>query len=228
MDATIGTGLIGNIITNKFNVQHTYNRKNIDQFVNYKYNTVYCAAPSSDRIFANQNPAADFNSTQKLIDIIRHENWNQMILISTVDSLVKDTPYGLNRKLIANELKKCKNFVSVLILPSLIHKDITKNILYDLKNKNEYIKYINLSSAMQWYDLENLHNDIEFAIENKLKNINLVSEPVTNKEIVNCFYSENFDFEECPVSAFNYDIRPYRYTKQQILDSMNRYFANGT
>lgn len=227
MDAIIGTGLIGNIITNSCNLQHTYNTKNIDQFLKYNYDTVYCAAPSSDRIFANQNQLIDLKSINKLIDIIKYGNWNQLVVISTVDTLVKDnTPYGSNRKLFANELQKCTNSVSIIRLPTLIHKSIAKNILYDLKNKNQYIKYINLASSAQWYDLENLQRDIEFVLKNKLKEINLVSEPITNQEIVDNFYSGNFTFKKSNESAVHYNVGPYRYTKDEIFDSMHRYITN--
>jgi hypothetical protein len=227
MDALIGTGLIGNVIADSFNVQHTYNSKNIDQFVKYNYDTVYCAAPSGDRIFANQNQSIDLKSVNNLINIIKCENWNRLVVISTVDALAKDnTPYGSNRKLFANELQKCKNLVSIIRLPTLIHKSIAKNILYDIKNKNQYIKYINLASSAQWYNLENLQRDIEFVLKNKLKEINLVSEPISNQEIVDNFYSGNFTFKKSKESAVHYDIGPYRYTKEEILDSMHRYVTN--
>ena len=228
MDAVIGTGLIGDIISNVYNIKHTYNSKNIDQFLKHNYDIVFCAAPSSDRIFANQNQSADFESIKKLVNIIKCENWNQLVLISTVDGLVKShTPYGINRQLFANELQKCKKIVSVIRLPTLIHKNITKNILYDIKNKNQYINSINLASSAQWYDLENLQSDIDIVIKNKLKEINLVSEPISNEEIVDNFYSGNFTFKKSSKNAVHYNINPYRYTKKEILDSMHRYVTNG-
>jgi hypothetical protein len=101
----------------------------------------------------------------------------------------------------------------------LIHKNIKKNILYDLKH-GLYLDKINANNFSQWYDLNNLDRDIKHAIEYKTQITNLVSEPIANYEIVEKF------FPHVKLSAHDtarVSLYPWKYTKQQIFQSMTQY-----
>jgi hypothetical protein len=80
--------------------------------------------------------------------------------------------------------------VKVFRLPALFSKNIKKNILYDLLHNNN-IHMINKNSSFQWYNLNDLANDISL-YDDKYPNeviINLFTEPLDSKEIINLFPS---------------------------------------
>ena len=58
-------------------------------------------------------------------------------------------------------------------------------MIYDIVNKKKI--FINLNSIQQWYNLRNFKKDIKVIINNKIKCINLVSEPIQIKEIIKNF-----------------------------------------
>lgn len=225
-NALIGyTGLIGKILLPQYAFTHFYNKNNIIDIKNTEFDTVICAAPSSNRIAVNSNPIDDMEMVLFLIDHLRKVKIKQFILIGTIDAVAApNTRYGLNRKVLEHWVKNNIEQHHIIRLPILIHKNITKNILYDLKNK-KYLDSINPKNQFQYYDLNNLITDIDYVVNNNIKEINLVSEPLCTEYII-----ENF-FPELITTKFNsntavqtYNVTPYWSTKQDILNSMAEYF----
>jgi len=144
-----------------------------------------------------------------------------VVLLGTVDSVLRnDFPYGKNRLWLENQLLNNFNNIHILRLSSLIHKNIKKNILYDLKNKC-FLDKINLNTRLQWYDLGNLKKDISHSIENNIQLKNLVSEEIYNYEIVDRFYpSLSLTSKEIT----NVEVLPWIYSKDEIFASMEKYF----
>ena len=98
MIGLIGNGLIGRRIQTFLSVDQVFTSKNIDLLSNYQFDIIYCAAPSGNRIWADQNPADDTESCKQLIQHLELIKDTKLILISTGDTQVRpDTVYGSNR-----------------------------------------------------------------------------------------------------------------------------------
>lgn len=221
MIAIIGSrGLIGNYLKNLVEYDYEFNSDNIQDIQEMDFDLVYIAAPTGNRLIVNANPEVDRKNIDRLVDCLSTVSIKTIVLIGTVDSVIRNhLSYGSNRLYLEEQVKQlCKN-TYVLRLSSLIHKNITKNILYDLKH-NQYLDKINAESTLQWYDLNNLVKDIEFSINNNLRERNLVSEPIQNQEIVDKFFN-NTILAGTQVSA-QY-IEPVWYSKTDIFDSIAKY-----
>ena len=227
------TGLIGKHLSNHINPDASYTSKNIETLSNNKFNVLYCAAPSGNRLDANINPKNDFDTIGVLTSQLLKVKTNQFVLISTVDTLHSPTTaYGGNRLILENFVKQNFSNNIVIRLPTLIDQAIKKNILFDLKNK-KYLDSINLLQQCQWYPLTLLCQDIQQIVSNNITDVNLVSEPIVNQEIIDKLFT---DFEKVPsnfkksdpynlicncAKLFNND--NYRLTKEQIFEYMIDY-----
>lgn len=227
------TGLIGKHLSTHINPDASYTSKNIKTLPDSEFDILYCAAPSGNRLTANSNPESDFDAITILIDQLLKVKTNQFVLISTVDTIHSPTTaYGRNRLILENFVKQ--NFPNNIVvrLPTLIDQTIKKNILFDLKNK-QYLDSINLLQQCQWYPLSLLHQDIQHIISNHVVDVNLVSEPIINQEIVDKLFtafekvpsnfkkSEPYDLICKCANLFNNDT--YRLSKEQIFEYMVDY-----
>lgn len=220
MQALIGTGVIGSILQQSIKFDHVFNSQNINTINNYKFDTIYCAAPSSDRLLANKNPTTDLDNIKRLATALTNTD-AQVILISTIDVVVKNSPYAENRKFLEEQVMSLSNY-KIIRLPSLVGSSIKKNILYDIKH-NQYIDSINALDLCQWYPLVNLADDLKSLTNNSITN--LVSEPIVNQRIL-----EQFSPEKLPLvknkNENNYDVRPYLYESDDIMNHMKEYFCD--
>jgi len=221
MNAIIGThGLIGGYLKETIPYTHEFNSSNINQISDYKFDKVYIAAPTGNRLVANADANADLVNIQNLATALKATEIDTVILIGTVDSILRpNLPYGKNRLWLEEFVKS--NFNSYIPrLSSLIHKDLKKNPLYDLKH-NVYTDKINLDYTLQWYDLTNIEFDISNMINSGTREQNLVSEPIANREIVDKFFpSLNLTYSRVENITL---LTPYLYTKDQIFNSIEQY-----
>ena len=213
------TGLIGNYLKTVVPYTHMFNSININEIVNYKFDTVYVSAPTSNRLQANASPENDLENIKNLFNSIKDTSIDSVVLISTVDTVLRNhLPYGKNRNIL-EQLISNKFNTHIIRLSSLIHSTITKNLLFDLKHQ-QYLNNINLNAEIQWYDLNNLHKDISYVIEHNLKEYNLVSEPISNWEIVNKFFP---NLSLASNTVVNQTVSPYCYTKEEMFTAMEQY-----
>ena len=218
--AVVGNGLIGKRLQQFVNATHIFDSKQLLDLPLREYSTVYVAAPSGNRIWASQNPGFDQASTGLLIRNLLVAKCQRIVLISTGDTQVKpDTGYGKNRLELENAIQGRFENHYIIRLPGLIGNDITKNILYDIKHKTEWADRINGSVKQQWYPLDHLEKDIPAIIKGDQRVVNLVSEPILNKDIVDQF-SNGATVNE---TAVEYDLKPYKYTKEEIFDQISLY-----
>ena len=63
----IGYGLIGRRLQTFLPVDHIFTSKNIETLNNYHFDLLYCAAPSGNRIWVEQNPIQDTEACNQLI-----------------------------------------------------------------------------------------------------------------------------------------------------------------
>lgn len=227
MNALIGhTGLVGSVLIAGIDFDITYNSFNIEQIQNCEFDTVYCAAPSGNRMLANQRPDWDTDSIGRLIGNLRTISADRFVLISTVDTVhAPESVYGSNRLMLEQFVQTQFEHFHVVRLCTLIHPAITKNLLFDIKHAR-YLDRINGSVIRQYYPLSRLCADIDTVLLHNIRETNLVSEPVSDQEIVDRF---------CPdVTTINSLTKPYalqccapfnKYvlTKQQIFEQVAEY-----
>lgn len=213
------TGVIGRYLKTVVPYTHLFNSSNVNDIINYEFDTVYISAPSSNRLKANTNPDNDLENIKNLFNSIKDTSIGSVILISTVDTLLrKHLPYGKNRCMLEKLISDNFN-THIVRLSSIVHSSITKNPLFDLKHQ-QYLHNINLNMEIQWYDLNNLSKDISHVVEKNLKEYNLVSEPISNREIVDRFFPK---LKLSSSTVINQSVSPYCYTKEEIFSAMEQY-----
>jgi len=219
MMGLIGNGLIGRRLRAFLSIDHIFTQTNVSSLTNYQFGTVYCAAPSGNRIWADQNPAEDTESCRQLIQHLELIKDTKLILISTGDTQVRpDTVYGRNRLKIENYIKNNFKEYHIVRLPSLIGSDITKNMLYDIKHQTPWIEKINADAWLQWYPLDRLQ--VDFSALTELE-YNLCSEPIQGWEIINKF-APNLKLSPQDTNL-RYDLKPYSVTKQEVFAAIEEY-----
>jgi hypothetical protein len=221
--AIIGyTGFIGKYLCRNTKFDYFFNSENIDEITKNSYDVVYCAAPHGNRILSSADPAADCANVEKLISSLTKLDTNRFILIGTVDALVSNRDYGKNRKLLEDFVKQNFHSYNIVRLSSLIFDTIQKNLLYDLKHQ-QWLESINPESTLQWYPLEKIIDDIAWAVDNRVNELNLVSEPVNNLEIIQQFAPNCLASISEKKDATHYNITPYRFSKKEIFSYIERY-----
>lgn len=219
--AIVGEGLIGKRLAKFVNPTHTFNSKTLLDLPMNDYDTVYVAAPSGNRIWASENPGFDQASTGLLIRNLLVTRCNRIVLMSTGDTQVRpDSGYGKNRLELETAVRGRFSNHYIIRLPGLIGNDITKNILYDIKHQTEWATKINTLTKQQWYPLDNLEQDITSILSNDQREVNLVSEPILNQDIVDQFKQSTVNTTS---PGINYDLGPYTYTKEEIFEAISLY-----
>lgn len=220
--ALIGSnGTIGSSILTNMSFACVYNSDNIAEIKYNNFDLVIIAAPSGNRMAVNKNPDADLHNVNVIIDALSHTQISTVILISTVDTVsYANAPYGRHRLQLENFVKTHWSNYHILRLSTLIGHNIKKNMLFDLKN-NLFVDKIDPESVIQWCPLDMLHNEILHVIDHGIKEINLVSEPIVNKEIVQKFFPKVT--LRAKMESKQYNIQPYRYTRQDIYTAIGNY-----
>ena len=212
------TGLVGQTLKKNINFDFEYNSKSIYDYSPPNGCDLYLSCLPSTKWLINKDTKTDIETVVNIIKSIGNITYRNIYVISTIDvyensplgsdeefePLFKNFSYGSNRYLFEKMVVKHLNYENVKIfrLPALFSKNIKKNILYDLLNNNN-IHMINKNSSFQWYNLNDLVNDINF-YEEKYPNeviINLFTEPLDSEEIINLFptHKENVTFSETKI-----------------------------
>lgn len=221
-NALIGyTGVIGTVLRNSINTSQLFNRANILKITEQKFNDLYISAPTGNRLYANANALEDFKNVQSLFTALtRIKSVNRVILIGTVDSLLRpNSPYGKNRLWLEQQIRQHFQEAFTFRLGALVHQNIRKNVLYDLKYK-KYLDCINNNAVVQWYNLNNLYSDIQKLTATGIKEHNLISEPIAHGEIISTFFP---DVEVQTAEIINHTIAPYYCSKEQIFIAIRKY-----
>jgi len=228
MLALIGsTGLIGGVLKSSLTFDLEYNSSNINDIQGRHFDTVYCAAPSGNRLLASQYPEQDTCNVYSLIENLKTITADRFILISSGDVVVlPESVYGNNRGQLEKFVKTQFDNHHVIRLCTLIHPDIKKNILYDLKH-SLYLDQINSKEVRQYYPLHKLIGDINTVIDNNIQDINLVSEPIENQTIIDHFFP-GVQVNSTPSKPYNLSCGKlpfgrYNFTKSQTFDYIEQY-----
>jgi len=220
MNAIIGhTGFVGSNLIKDMKFDYMFNTINIDRITDHEYDLVVCTGIPSLKWMANKNPEEDLSNIINLTNTLKKVKCNRLVLISTIDvfektfnnpDLVKCSkshhPYGHNRYYVEVKLKiTFGDKLTIIRLPTVFGNNLKKNVLFDLLNHKIYNK-INLCDKYQWYDVRELSKDITHILGQGVSEINLFSEPILMKEIIDEFFifnTKDFYFDSDSAKVYN-------------------------
>ena len=198
------TGLVGQTLKESINFDFEYNSKSIHSYSPPDGCDLYLSCLPSTKWLINKDTKTDIETIVNIIKLIGNIKYKNIYVISTIDvygnspigvdedfdPIFKDFSYGSNRYLFEKMVVKHLIYdnVKVFRLPALFSKNIKKNILYDLLNNNN-IQMINKNSSFQWYNLNDLVDDINDYDKRYPNDVifNLFTEPLDSEEIINLF-----------------------------------------
>ena len=226
-NALIGhTGFVGSNLKKKFLNFNLYNSKNIHKIKKKKFNKIiFCGLPA-EKWKANKYPNKDLRNIKNIINILKTLKCNLFILISTIDVHKSREPYGKNRKLFENFIKKnfYLNFL-IIRLPAIFGNGLKKNILFDLLNDNQ-INKINPKDKFQWFDLKFLYSEIK-KVKTFNKIIELYSPPISNELIIKQFKHLKLTKKNRKKISYNYlPANGYYKDKKFILERIKIFIKN--
>lgn len=236
------SGLIGSTLLESMYFDFQYNSSNIHLFSNLNIHEeyeLYLSCLPATKWKVNKDIIADFNNINNIYNVIKQFKYKKVILFSTIDvynnnilgSNEDDTPifnklnYGSNRYIFELMIKElnCEN-IQIYRLPALFSKLIKKNIIYDLLYNNNIDKII-FNSKYQWYNLENLANDI-FKIDSP-GTFNLFTEPIPTKDILDIFNINYIDVDNTKEIIYDYKTKlhqsGYIQTSKEVLKEINKF-----
>lgn len=249
MKAIIGyTGFVGSNLIDQTKFDYLFNSSNISELKKNAYDMMIIAAPSAVKWKANQEPETDLAMVNNLLSNLSGIKVDFVIHISTIDvyqnpnkideNTIIDTsvlhPYGKHRFLIEEYVRKNYPHHLVIRLPGLFGKNLKKNFIFDMLNNNA-LNYTHKDSVFQLYDLNKLWQDINTAIKNNIRLLNIATEPVSASEIASRIFNTKFTnvTEKSPV---NYNMksihfkkfggeRGYLYSKKQVFSLLIKFVS---
>ena len=234
MNALIGyTGFIGSNLKNQYKFDDLYNSKNIYEIEGKFYNLIVCSGAYARKWYANKHGEEDLKQIKILCKHLSRTNASKLVLISTI-SVYEDfrkNNYGMNRLFLEKFLGKIFPNFTIVRLPSLFGLGLKKNSIYDLIN-NDTSYLPNQASKIQYYYLNNLWRDINIALENNIPSLNICSEPILFKTILNLFNLKDLDLSKRKIIIENMKTEyahlwgknsNYLYTSHQITEDLKHY-----
>jgi sugar phosphate isomerase/epimerase len=211
------TGFVGSNLLQFYKFDYFYNSKNFHEAENMEFDELFFCGVPAVKWYANKFPEEDVNVIQNIKSILKNVKAKKIILISTIDvyeytnskvdedydcDIFNNHPYGVNRYLFEDFVKKQFDNYHIIRLPALFGKGLKKNIIYDLLHNNQ-IENISKDTIFQWYDLNWLKNDIDIVIQNNIQICNLFTEPLSSLEIVKLFDYPIEDFKNKSKLVYN-------------------------
>jgi nucleoside-diphosphate-sugar epimerase len=214
--AIIGhTGFVGSNLIRQRKFDSFYNSQNIESIAGNKFDLIVCSGAPAMKWLANKEPVKDKDNLQRLMSSLGKVSAQRVVLISTVDvypipiEVNEDTeinmeilqPYGKHR--LELEAFVEHNFESIIVrLPGLFGTGLKKNIIYDFLHNN-IVDKIHKDSIFQFYNLDDLWQDIQKSIGYNLELVNFAAEPISVEEVASKAFG--FEFTNQP------DILPSKY-----------------
>lgn len=244
-----GSGLVGTTLQESIEFDYVFNSKNINTFNQYSFNNavLYLSCLPATKWMVNKDIKSDIKNINSIIDMISRFKYSKIVLISTIDVYsdsplltnedhsinVKSLNYGSNRYLFEKFVTQYLRYddLQIFRIPALYNKHIKKNVLYDLLNNNN-VDQININSAYQWYNLDNLASDIETYSKLYPDEVifNLFTEPLETSDIVNLFPGAQKIVEYSkPRVEYNYTTKfnktGYILTKEEVLYDIKKFIG---
>jgi nucleoside-diphosphate-sugar epimerase len=226
--ALIGhTGFVGSNLASQMRFDEFYNSKNIDEIRGREFDLVVCAGAPGSKWVANEKPEEDRDAIVRMLSAIREVD-GEIVLISTIDAILPQDPYGRNRA-DAEAILRAYRDARVIRLPALFGSGLKKNAFYDLMHA-ERLEQIAPNATYQWYPLRRLGADIARIRESGKRVVNITSEPIAMEAIRARFFPSlkigPYD-ENAP--AYHVEGEPdYSLTRAAVFDEMGEFLAGNT
>lgn len=218
----IGKGFIGKNLIDLYGHQigQTFTSRNIVSISDKQHGWIFCAAPSGKKWNANLNPFEDHKNCELLIKHLLQTKFERLFLFSTTDvydhqitssqnedsHLYSLEPYGQNRRMIEASLLESGKKVHVIRLPALFGNHLEKNYIFDLIHSNN-LDRIRIHSSFQWFNIRNLTKFIPKIVEDEISVLNIATQPIDTKMIIDLFFPETLSFLERTHKGMNYDMK---------------------
>jgi hypothetical protein len=224
------TGYVGSELMHQMNFDALVNRSNLVGLENHTTKLLVCAGLPAQKWLINQNPGQDLDNLYLLKNSLKSVEAEEAILISTIDvyqpplrvteknmpNLNGPQAYGRNRALFENEFLDIFPLGRILRLPGLFSKNLRKNLIYDLLNRNlEQLVKVSRFSEYQYFNLDYLSHYINFAIRENIRVLNISTEPILADEIASLFSLE-----------LGGDVTPVKYNMLSDFADGGSYFFN--
>ncbi|MDA7592286.1 hypothetical protein N8714_01300 [Rhodobacteraceae bacterium] len=214
-----------------------------------KFDTLFVSAADARKYIVNNQPINDLVDVANLALGISRYTFDRLVLISTVDvygqvgnvgnedtKLTFEQPsYGDNRLFLENILRGVAKDAEyqIIRLQGIIANNLTKNVIYDIKNKHE-IEKVNPNCTMQFYPIELLSKNIEICASLNEEIVNLSCEPVNLLEIFKQFAPDLLHHTANSGEPTLYDVRSkhceklignkdYWITKKESMAAIEKY-----
>jgi hypothetical protein len=208
--AIIGKGFVGSTLNQPGRFTNWYDSKSTHTMSGH-YELIVIAAPSATKYLANELPQIDWESICNLTAALSEVTADRVILISTIDAEPKRVEkynefYGKHRLSLERFVQRQFENHLIVRLPALFGRGLKKNILYDLLNKQaDYLA--NPDDTYQWFNIERLWSLIKQFYGRSIGVRGFYSEPISVREIVERFFSDNN-------YPFWIDRAPYEYKER--------------
>lgn len=238
--ALIGyTGFIGGNLARQFSFDDLYNSTNISAIRGQAFDLVICGGITAVKWWANQHAREDLERIDSLLDNLRRVHAAKFVVLSTVDVYptlqgvdeafdchsLSNHAYGTNRLHFEDAMKDCTGSVTIVRIPTVFGHGLKKNLIYNLLHDND-LDGENPSSSFQYYDIANLWRDLQAVDLAGIRLMNLVSEPIPTRDIVNRLFAgkqvgskaappQHYDIRTLHAAALG-AIPPYIASKEQI------------
>lgn len=200
------SGFVGSNLLSQITFTDCYNSKNIDEIRGKEFDELICAGVPGTKWIANKNPKEDKLAITKLFTALKEVKVKRAILISTIDVYKEPNSgfnedhepcelphysYGLHRRKVEYDFRELFKNSHIIRLPALFGQGLKKNPIYDLLNAH-FLENMNPSSVYQWYYLKHLSKHIEIVKRHDLELVNLFTEPLSMREIIERFFGDKY------------------------------------
>ena len=218
--ALIGyTGFVGASLARAERFDLLVNRANLESLQGARLERVVCAGLPAAKWIANQKPQEDAEDVRRLEAALSTVRADAFVLISTIDVYPRtaeaDETYDCSREFnhaYGKHRLGFERFVGerfphahIVRLPALFGRGLKKNVVYDLLHDNR-LERINPASRFQWYPLARLPKDLRTIEVHGLPLVNLFTEPVETRTIVEQLFADKLAGGS-PDPAADYDLR---------------------
>jgi hypothetical protein len=197
------SGFVGSNLSARHAFTDLFRSTNIGEIRGRQYDLLVCAGAPAEKWKANQQPEKDRANIDGLIQNLAETRASTAILISTVDvypvmrdvdesyncESVPNHAYGTNRLYLETAFRSMFPGSHIVRLPALFGPGLKKNVIYDLLHDN-CLDAINPASTFQYYDVSALWDDLGVVQKNRLPLVNLVTEPLGTKLIVDTYFPQ--------------------------------------
>ncbi|MBO4631469.1 MAG: NAD(P)-dependent oxidoreductase [Lentisphaeria bacterium] len=250
MNCLIGyTGFVGGNLAAQRRYDVLINSKNFHDMEGQDYDRIVCAGVPAVKWKANKDPEGDIAHINELVEVLKTVSCGKFVLISTIDVYPVNTnadedfdchapdhhAYGRHRLYFEEFCRNHFSDVMIVRLPGLFGKGIKKNVIFDLLHDN-CLEMINPESCFQYYYLRYLSDDIDLAEKQGIPLINLFTEPIRTRTILERFFPAK-EIGAAPSPLARYDLFTkysrlrgktgrYLYSAEEVLAQLNEFIES--